>query len=693
MSKLSQLKELQELGWPVPAFTSVSYTAFKQGKFPGGLRYPVAVRSSYLAEDGDQASHAGQYDTRLNVEENDLEAAIDEVFQSYPDQEGTAVIVQEMIAPDYSGVLFAFRDGGWKVEYSKGLGEGLMSGQTSGQSLLLPRFSAWDTRWAAVIDFWKGPTDGGPELKRALVRLSHIAGELVAQWDAVHGLDIEFAVARGKLWLLQARPITTPGEAEEVLTSANHKEILPPEPSRLMTDLITDSGTALFGYYRDLDKTLPQRQFLRAAGGMPWINLSALLDTMVHWGLPTQLVCRSVGAEDFYQVGLRPWRCLAKLSVFFKVLGQQRQARQRIQTWQKKAALEIDLGIAEREPIWASDAPAAFQQWSDSFSKLYVGLVTNMQILTGAMSGPVSLLERLGLLHRLANAIQQKSASTDYLEAFRQWERGLISTDSFLERFGHRGFYESDLGQPRFWEYSAEDWQALKKGVDDSQKEKKPVQRHRQPLWARLFKPVIDLIHTREWIRHETMKLFWKFRKELQEQLPIRPWNYTQSALLSFLGGNMQIEEMANAEGPKPVGWDMDTFLCNHHGRRLPITVLSNVSADQDDRKHGVGVYPGRVRGQVWRVSVADLRAVSPPPFAAIILVADALDPGWVPYFSKVDAVVSYVGGLLSHASIMLREAGVPSITQLPAHITLQTGDWVEVDGQKGTITVLEETK
>ena len=155
----------------------------------------------------------------------------------------------------------------------------------------------------------------------------------------------------------------------------------------------------------------------------------------------------------------------------------------------------------------------------------------------------------------------------------------------------------------------------------------------------------------------------------------------------------MQIEEMANAEGPKPVGWDMDTFLCNHHGRRLPITVLSNVSADQDDRKHGVGVYPGRVRGQVWRVSVADLRAVSPPPFAAIILVADALDPGWVPYFSKVDAVVSYVGGLLSHASIMLREAGVPSITQLPAHITLQTGDWVEVDGQKGTITVLEETK
>jgi pyruvate,water dikinase len=148
---------------------------------------------------------------------------------------------------------------------------------------------------------------------------------------------------------------------------------------------------------------------------------------------------------------------------------------------------------------------------------------------------------------------------------------------------------------------------------------------------------------------------------------------------------------MAEREPPKAVGWDMDTFLCNQLGRRLPVTVLSNVSASQQNHQQGVGIYPGKVRGQVWRVASADLRAVTPPPFAVIILVADALDPGWVPYFSKVDGVASYVGGLLSHASIMLREAQVPSITQIPAQLDFQTGDWVEMDAQKGTIRRVEE--
>jgi len=691
MSKLSQLQQLESLGWPVPAFTSVAYADFLAGEQPEGLRFPVAVRSSYLTEDGEENSQAGQYLSRLNVGESELEAAIADVFNSYPTQEGTQVLVQEMVDPDFSGVLFAFREGSWKLEYTEGLGEALMSGQKSGQTLLLPRFGAWDVRWSAIFNFWKGAETGGKPLRRAFIQLSYITGQLLEQLDARHGLDIEFAVSKGKLWLLQARPITTPEEAEEVLTSANHKEILPPEPSRLMTDLITDAGPALFGYYRDLDPSLPQRAFLRAAGGMPWINLSALLDTMVHWGLPTQLVCRSVGAEDFYQVGLRPWRCLAKLPVFFKVLGQQRQAKQRIQTWQRKAAVETDLGKAEREPFWLIDPAKAFSHWCDSFSSLYVELVTNMQILTGAMSGPVGLLERFGLLHRLAAAIQQKSASTDYLQAFREWERGQRSTTQFLEAFGHRGFYESDLGQPRFREYSEADWEALRKGVDFTAPSKPQPRRKRQPLWAWLFRPVIDLIHTREWIRHETMKLFWEYREELNGKLPFAPWSFTQAELSAFFENEWRADEMAERQPPKPVGWDMDTFLCNQLGRRLPVTVLSNVSASQQNHQQGIGVYPGKVRGQVWRVASADLRTVAPPPFPVIILVADALDPGWVPFFSKVDGVASYVGGLLSHASIMLREAQVPSITQIPAQLDFQTGDWVEMDAQKGTIRRVEE--
>lgn len=285
MSKLEQLVQLQSLGLPVPRFRALSYEAYQAGQRPlAGLRFPLAVRSSYHLEDAEAASRAGQYVTRIPVAEAELEAALEAVFHSYESPAGSQLILQEMVLPDYSGVLFAFRQGVWKAEMAQGQGSALMSGSEQGHSFLLPRFGAMDARLARYWPFWAGPGIGDTALNAALVELSHYAGKLLQVLPAKHGLDIEYAVQEGKLWLLQARPITTPEEAEEVLTSANHKEILPPQPSRLMTSIISQAGPALFGYYRKLDSSLPPRAFLREASGMPWINLSALLDTMVYWG-------------------------------------------------------------------------------------------------------------------------------------------------------------------------------------------------------------------------------------------------------------------------------------------------------------------------------------------------------------------------------------------------------------------------
>ena len=135
----------------------------------------------------------------------------------------------------------------------------------------------------------------------------------------------------------------------------------------------------------------------------------------------------------------------------------------------------------------------------------------------------------------------------------------------------------------------------------------------------------------------------------------------------------------------------MDTFLCNGYGRRLPLSLLANIAKRQNELKAGIGIYPGKVEGYVWRVRSAGLGNLLPPTEQPAILVADALDPGWIPYFSRVKGVISYVGGLLSHASIILREARIPAITQLPAHIELNDGDWIEMDGQTGEVRVLSE--
>ena len=688
MSKLSQLQMIRHLKAPTAPFNSVSYADFQAGIYSlSGLDFPVAVRSTFDQEDGEEHSFAGHFETRLEVEQEELEQAIAEVFESYPDASNQQVIVQQMIQPEYSGVLFAYTAGIWRLELVEGLGENLVSGKKTPKQLLLPKFDRLDPLVQKLVRVWQ--TDLKEKaLEIGLMELSIWAQRLQKAFGSHHGLDIEFAIANGKLYILQARPITTPNEAEEVLTSANHKEILPPYPSRLMTDIISRSGADLFQYYKDLDPSLPDRHFLKMAAGMPWINLSALLDIMVHWGLPTQLVCASVGAEDFYQVGLRPHRAMKKIGVFLKVLLQQWTVRKRIKNWLQLTQERHHEQQGQRAALWQDDPAEALQQWAVAFRSLYVELVTNMQILTGAMSGPVSLLNRLGLLSKVSDAAKQKSATTDYLNAFQQLSQGTLSHEAFVEQFGHRGFYESDLGQKRFAEYTAAEWQRLLPSTGDQDVPTgPPLKKQATAWWAGLFSGAISLMHTRELLRAETMRWFADFRYELIKNTEAvleaqpTPFAYSIDDLKLLLAGEITLEELQDRAYPEQSGWDMDTFVANTLGRRLPLPTSNSPKA-----KVGIGIYPGTVKGQVWRVSAADFAAFDQPPFANAILVAEALDPGWIPFFTKVDGVISYVGGLLSHASIILRESQIPSITQLPRHIELQTGDWIELNGLTGEV-------
>ena len=73
------------------------------------------------------------------------------------------------------------------------------------------------------------------------------------------------------------------------------------------------------------------------------------------------------------------------------------------------------------------------------------------------------------------------------------------------------------------------------------------------------------------------------------------------------------------------------------------------------------------------------------------ILVTRFTDPGWTPLFGIAGAVVTEVGGLLSHAAVIGREYGIPAVLNLPgATRTLCTGQRVRVDGRAGTVALLE---
>ncbi|MFJ6194930.1 PEP/pyruvate-binding domain-containing protein [Micromonospora sp. NPDC092111] len=94
----------------------------------------------------------------------------------------------------------------------------------------------------------------------------------------------------------------------------------------------------------------------------------------------------------------------------------------------------------------------------------------------------------------------------------------------------------------------------------------------------------------------------------------------------------------------------------------------------------GVAVGPARVvrgPGDFGRVRPGD------------VLVCRTTDPAWTPLFSVVAAVVTEIGGLLSHAAIVAREQGLPAVLAVPDAMTvLPDGAAVEVDADTGRVVL-----
>jgi phosphohistidine swiveling domain-containing protein len=101
----------------------------------------------------------------------------------------------------------------------------------------------------------------------------------------------------------------------------------------------------------------------------------------------------------------------------------------------------------------------------------------------------------------------------------------------------------------------------------------------------------------------------------------------------------------------------------------------------------GLGVCGGRVRGRVRIVRPETIDDLEPGE----ILVAEVTDVGYTAAFSYAAAVVTELGGAMSHAAVVAREFGIPCVVDAQgATRRLPPGALVEVDGRTGEIHVLE---
>lgn len=198
----------------------------------------VAVRSSASEEDGGRASFAGVFASELNVHAPAVIAALERIRISARSPSASAyvagrgmdtpaemaAVVQAMVFPEMSGVLFT-RDPltgeeRFVVEGSWGLGEAIVSGEVTPDHFVLSPAGALLERIVADKDLAavaaaEGTMVAEVEASRRYVPClapADLRGlvDLGRRCEAIFGApqDVEWAIAGGRVWLLQSRPIT-----------------------------------------------------------------------------------------------------------------------------------------------------------------------------------------------------------------------------------------------------------------------------------------------------------------------------------------------------------------------------------------------------------------------------------------------------------------------------------------------------
>jgi pyruvate,water dikinase len=112
------------------------------------------------------------------------------------------------------------------------------------------------------------------------------------------------------------------------------------------------------------------------------------------------------------------------------------------------------------------------------------------------------------------------------------------------------------------------------------------------------------------------------------------------------------------------------------------------VLADTDTVISGSPVSPGVAEGVVH--IILDPRGAQLAP--GEILVCPGTDPAWTPLFMAAGGLITEVGGMMTHGSVVAREYGIPAVVGVHQATTrLKDGQRIRVDGTAGKIIVLEE--
>lgn len=288
----------------------------------------------------------------------------------------------------------------------------------------------------------------------------------------------------------------------------------------------------------------------------------------------------------------------------------------------------------------------------------------------------------------------------------------------FLDRYGMRGAAEIDLSRPRWRDAPGLLVQALLGNLghdgpsarsrhdalarDAEAAVAEVVARAawpRQALLRRLLAVMRHGLGVREHIKWFVVRVFAEARAtalEAGDELAKRGafaaaddvWYLEWDELVDAVGGRIAGAALADTIAVRRAEHESD------RRRTPPLVMASDGEIPMFGRR--ADLPPGALAGLAASGGVVSgtARVVTDPAVELLlpgeILVAPYTDPGWTPLFTHAAGLVTDVGGLMTHGSVVAREMGVPAVVGVTGATTrIRTGDRIRVDGSSGIVEIL----
>ena len=708
--------------------------------FPDGT---FAVRSSALSEDSAKTSFAGEFESVLNVARINVFSAIETVAASakservneYSKVHGIihghkiAVVVQIMINARMAGVLFSADPiTGSHVNmvgnFVFGAGEQLVSGEKNASPFTISRLGGKYQGDKFLMPYVK-------PMYKATLRAEEIFG---------CKLDIEWVVEGKRLYIVQARPITTLEtidydtyeinqslDTDALWSSNNVGEAVPDVMSPFTWSLLHEM---------DLEcQKVPGYFMFGNICGRTYSNISIMISSLKVLGYNVkkskELISDVFGyIPDNIEVPVYPFRTPQLIKEMFlrakKSLKRMKDSSKQkdyymehTPVWYVETLKSIEAANTKQEllKLWTSEVrPFLSALWYIWFGGAGSAILATLRKKLVKIAG-----EELANLLCSNFSGEQTLVSMKPLLAIEQVINGSLTPERYLELYGHRSphefevFYAYPADDPSFVDNQIKEYNNAGLSASELLKNQQNKFMQGKKLFAQKFptkqkwlerklEKVSKDANTRESLRNEFIKVFRVMRHLLQKIGSVTGIGDDIFMMYcfevpEFLKGDIKmLDKLSQRRKNFEEYQKMPVFPQLIRGRFNPKEWINSTDKRQDyydpnaqaptkDKNaiKGFAGAPGTVEGVVRILHSFD----EAKDFQkGEVLVTTVTNIGWTPLFPKAAAIITDLGAPLSHAAIVARELGIPAVVGCGIATTeLKTGDLVLVNGSIGVVT------